>query len=83
VISLHFIDQHHQLISLSLDRHIILWDTNKLSPLQSFTDYPFPNGSYSASAAITSNSSYCELIVGMKQLKRFRLVVDEGIELDQ
>jgi len=47
--------------------------------VQSFTDFPFP-ATYYSTATLSLNSS--ALLVGMKQIKVFKLKVDENIELD-
>lgn len=50
VIGLQFYDKHMQLISLSLDKTICLWDANKLDCIQSFKDFGFSQPYYTASA---------------------------------
>ena len=50
ILGLFFYDSHHQLISISKDRVVILWDANTLKQIQTFNDSGFPTKNYTTTA---------------------------------
>lgn len=74
---MHFHDSQNQLLTISKDRHVCLWDATKIECVQYLTDFKFPGSTYTVSAFNGTN-----LYVAEKKLRILKMQIDERIELE-
>ena len=62
-------DSESTIISLSKDRHAMLWNTHKFEPIQTVTDLVFTDSSYLVGAIDVAQSKVFGLFSKMRVLK--------------
>lgn len=79
ILFLAFYDEHSQLISISVDRHICVWDSHTQTCIQSLQDYSWDGINFGV-AAFSRRERI--ILAGFKKVKAYKLIVNDKMRLE-